>query len=133
MKIDLNKKTLLALSAISALFLCGCDFGGADAAGKAADSAESAKISAAAKKYFPDSPELQSEWIRRQTDARAELSRFLPNISVADFAEIRDRAAAKFPDNYAERLAYTVEQCDYCAAAASAYSALSQSDAAIVR
>ena len=50
MKIDLNKKTLLALSAISALFLCGCDFGGADAAGKATDSAESAKISAAAKK-----------------------------------------------------------------------------------
>lgn len=133
MKIDLNKKTLLALSAIPALFLCGCDFGGADAARKTADSAESAKISAAAKKYFPDSSELQSEWIRRQSDARAELSRFLPNISVADFAEIRDRAAAKFPDNYVERLAYTVEQCDYCAAAASAYSALSQSDAAFVR
>lgn len=147
MKIEFNKKTFIALSAISALFLCACDFGGADADGKSADSTESAKISAAsaqnsaelakisatAKKYFPDSVELQSAWTQRQADARAELLRFLPNIPVADFAEIRDRAAAKFPENYVERLAYTVEQCDYYASAVSAYSALSQTDANFVR
>lgn len=91
-----------------------------------------AEISGLAMKYFPDSPSLRAEWIKKQMSAYGELSKFIPDIPIERYAEIRKLGAEKFPDNYSDRLKYIVEQSDFYSLLTKTKDSMPQSDFATV-
>ncbi len=70
------------------------------------------QITAASKKYFPDSPSMRKVWIERQIEARNDISSYMPDMPIKDYALIRERAEAKYPSDYVERKKYIYAQTE---------------------
>ena len=70
------------------------------------------KIEELATKVFPDSPILQKEWVDKQYGAYCEFSRFIPDMPLNEYTALRERAEAKYPNDYVMRLKYLSSQAD---------------------
>ena len=109
---------------LSCFLLSGCDYikSKKEALGKklttskdvleSAEAEVSKKLKSLAVKYFPDNPLLQEEWVSKQLGAYEEFSKFIPDIPVNDFSLLRERAEAKYPNDYIEKLKYVYTQSD---------------------
>ncbi len=70
------------------------------------------QITATSKIYFPDSESMRKVWIERQLEARSDISSYMPDMPIKDYAVVRERGEAKYPNDYVERKKYIYAQTE---------------------
>jgi len=136
----MNKIFIIAAAGAFAL-VAGCgksentsqmQAGGA-AVRSAGASAQKTQLDLLAEKYFPDSPELQEQWKKKQMVARAELMSFVPDMPAQEYARLRARAEARYPEDFCERIKYVRGQASAFAEYSRACATLGEGDARFVK